>query len=157
MYSNYIYHIYESRSKWLNPTLVLEEFFVRDVHETLSSDRTPPTAITWDQTPLSMKLGSNQANTGKHTHRTGKSDERNSTCGALFPAVTRSFGIELARSPALSPSSFWPYFSLFLSSRFFSLGFSLSLTHSVFCDKFPSNNVTSRGYSAIALAAVAII
>ena len=31
--------MYESRSKLLKFTLVLQEFFVRDVHETLSSDR----------------------------------------------------------------------------------------------------------------------
>ena len=34
IYYIYIY-IYESWSKWLNTSLVLEEFFVRDVHETL--------------------------------------------------------------------------------------------------------------------------
>ena len=30
-----IYYTYELRSKWLKTTLVLQEFFVRDVHETL--------------------------------------------------------------------------------------------------------------------------
>ena len=30
-----IIYIYEARSKWLKTTLVLPEFFVRDMHETL--------------------------------------------------------------------------------------------------------------------------
>ena len=34
----------------------------------------------------------------------GKTDEGNSTCGALFPAVTIAFGIQLARSLSLSLS-----------------------------------------------------
>ena len=76
-------------------------FFVRDVHETLQSDRAPPKAITWDHTQQSIKLGVNQANTVVHIHRTGKTDEENSTCGALFPAVTIAFGIQLARSLSL--------------------------------------------------------
>ena len=57
----------------------------------------PPKAITWDHTRQSIKLGVNQANTVVHIHRTGKTDEGNSTCGALFPAVTIAFGIQLAR------------------------------------------------------------
>ena len=88
----------------------------------------PPKAITWDHTRQSIKLGINQANTVVHIHRTGKTDEGNSTCGALFPAVTIAFGIQLARSLS-----------------FFSLSLSLS-----FCGKFPSNNVICwRGYLAI--------
>ena len=64
-----------------------------------------------------------------HIHRTGKTDERNSTCGALFPAVTISFGIELARS------------------------LSLSVSLCRFCGTFPSNNVIcSRVFLAIILA-----
>ena len=88
----------------------------------------PPKAITWDHTQQSIKLGVNQANTVVHIHRTGKTDEGNSTCGALFPAVTIAFGIQLARSLSLS--------------------FSLS-----FCGKFPLNNVICwRGYLVITLA-----
>ena len=49
-------------------------------------------------TRQSIKLGVNQANTVVHIHRTGKTDEGNSTCGALFPAVTIAFGIQLAQS-----------------------------------------------------------
>ena len=45
-----------------------------------------------------------------HIHRAGKTDEGNSTCGALFPAVTISFGIQLARS-----LSFFLFFPLSLS------------------------------------------
>ena len=68
-----------------------------------------------------------------HIHRTGKTNERNSTCGALFPAVTLSFGIELARSLARSLSFVRSFFlscflSFFLSFSFFSLYLSLSLT-----------------------------
>ena len=91
----------QSRSKWLTTVL---EFFVRDVHETLQSDRAPPKAIAWDYTRQSIKLGVNQANTVVHIHKTRKTDEGNSTCGALFPAVTISFGIQLARSLSLSLS-----------------------------------------------------
>ena len=61
-----------------------------------------PKAIIWDHTRQSIKLGVNQANTVVHIHRTGKTDEGNLTCGALFPAVTISFGIQLARSLSLS-------------------------------------------------------
>ena len=66
-----------------------------------------------------------------HIHRTGKTNERNSTCGALFPAVTLSFGIELARSLALFLSfvrSFFLSFSLFL---FFSLSLTLSFLRQI--------------------------
>ena len=132
-YYIYIYVLYKSRSKWLKTALVLHVFFVRDVHETLYSDRPPPKAIAWDHIRQSIKFGVNQENTVVHIHRTGKTDEGNSTCGALFPAVTISFGIQLGRSLSLS------------------LSFSLSLAR--FCGKFPSNNVTCwRGYLAITLA-----
>jgi len=67
-----------------------------------------------------MKLGVNQANTFMHIHRTGKTDERNSTCGALFPAVAISFGIELARS-----------LSFFLSFFFLSFFLSLAITSAI--------------------------
>ena len=62
-----------------------------------------------------------------HMHRTGKTDERNSTCGALFPAVTISFGIELARTLSFVLSFF--FLSFFISSFVpsLSLGFSLPL------------------------------
>ena len=43
------------------------------------------------------KPGVSQANCVLHVHRMGKTDERNSTCGAFFPAVTISCGIQLAR------------------------------------------------------------
>ena len=80
-------------------------FFVRDVHETLQSDRAPPKAITWDHTQQSIKLGVNQANTVVHIqNRPGKTDEGNSTCRALFPAVTIAFGIQLFLSFFLSLS-----------------------------------------------------
>ena len=122
----------QSRSKCLT-TLVLE-FFVRDVHETLQSDRAPPKAIAWDHTRQSIKLGVNQANTVVHIHKTRKTDEGNSTCGALFPAVTISFGIQLARSLSLS----------------------LSLSLCCFCGKCPLNIFEQchmwRGYLAISLA-----
>ena len=52
-------------------------------------------------------------------HGMGKTDERNSTCGALFPAVTMSFGIELARS--------FSFVRSFVLSFFLSLSLSLSL------------------------------
>ena len=72
-----------------------------------------------------------------HIHRTGKTNERNSTCGALFPAVTLSFGIELARSLAL--------FLSFVRSFFLSLSlfFSLSLSHSVV---FAANFLRTMSY-----------
>ena len=80
----------------------------------------PPKAITWDHTRQSIKLGVNQANTVVHIHRTGKIDEGNSTCGALFPAVTIAFSIQLTRSLS--------FFSLSLSlSRFFFVSLSLFL------------------------------
>ena len=43
IYNIYIHitYMYESGSKWLKTILVLQEFFVRDVHETLES-RMPP-------------------------------------------------------------------------------------------------------------------
>ena len=63
----------------------------------------PPKAITWDHIRQSIKLGVNQANTIVHIHRTGKTDKGNSTCGALLPAVTLAFGIQLARSLSFSP------------------------------------------------------
>ena len=104
----------------------------------------PPKAITWDHTPQSMKLGLNQPNTVMHIHRTGKSNERNATCGAL-----------LARS-----LSFF-FRSSFLSFLFFSLSLSLSLWVSLslslcrFCGKCPLNNVIrSRGYLATTLAII---
>ena len=65
----------------------------------------PPKAITWDHTQQSIKLGVNQANTVVHIqNRPGKTDEGNSTCRALFPAVTIAFGIQLFLSFFLSLS-----------------------------------------------------
>ena len=102
----------------------------------------PPKAITWDHIRQSIKLGVNQANTIVHIHRTGKTDKGNSTCGALLPAVTLAFGIQLARS-----LSFFPPLSLACS-----LPLSLSLSLCRFVAKFPSNNVICwRGYLAITL------
>ena len=63
-----------------------------------------------------------------HIHRTGKTNERNSTCGALFPAVTLSFGIELARSLALFLSFVRSFFLSLSLSLFFSLSLSLTLS-----------------------------
>ena len=63
-----------------------------------------------------------------HNHRTGKTDEGKSTCGALF-AVTIAFGIQLARSLSLSLSFFPSLFLSFLPS--FLLSFSLSLSLSL--------------------------
>ena len=72
-------------------------FFVRGVRETLQSDRLPALskAITWEHTRQSIKLGVNQTSTVVHIHRMDKTDEGNSSCGALFPAVTISCGILL--------------------------------------------------------------
>ena len=85
------------------------------------------------------KPGVSQANCVLHVHRMGKTDERNSTCGAFFPAVTISCGIQLARClsflrsfvrfsfmffsfcPFLLPfflSSFLPFFLPFFLSSF---------------------------------------
>ena len=50
----------------------IAEIFVRDVHETLYSDRAPPKAIAWDHARLSIKFGVNQADTVVHIHRTGR-------------------------------------------------------------------------------------
>ena len=75
------------------------------------------------------KPGVSQANCVLHVHRMGKTDERNSTCGAFFPAVTMSCGIQLARCLSFVLSFFISYISLFVSSL--SLGFPLSLSHSV--------------------------
>ena len=100
----------ESRSKWLKTTLVLQDIAGVFFYQRCARN-TPPKATTWDHTRQSMKLGVNQANTFMHIHRTGKTDERNSTCGALFPAVAISFGIELARSLSF-------FLSFFLSSFF---------------------------------------
>ena len=87
----------------------------------------PPKAITGDHTRQSIQLGVNKANTVMHIHRTGKIDERNSTCGALFPAVTISFGIELARSLSFVLYFFISYISLFVPLSP-SVSLSLSLT-----------------------------
>ena len=136
----------------LKTTLVLH-FFSEMCTKHCKVIRPPPKAITWDNTPQSIKLGGNEANTVVRIHRTGKTDEGNSTCGALFPAVTISFGIQLARFIfiffSLSLSLFFFlffffYFLFFLSfvlSLFFLCFFlflSLSLSS---CGKFPSNNV----------------
>ena len=88
---------YESRSKWLKTTLVLQDFFKSEMCSKHCKAIGPPQK-------QSIKLGVNQANTVVHIHRTGKTDEGYSTCGALFPAVTISFGIQLAHSPSFSLS-----------------------------------------------------
>ena len=95
----------------------------------------PPKAITWDHTRQSSKLGVNQASTARCTlvhiqNGPGKTDEGNSTCGALFPAVIMAFGIQLVRSLSLSPSRALSLsLSLSLSlCRFLSLSLSLSLS-----------------------------
>ena len=83
-----------------------------------------PKAITWDHTRQSIKLGVSQAKTVAHIHPTGKTDEGNSTGGALFPAVTVPYHLA-SNSLALA---------LFLSlSLSLSLFLSLSLS---FCGKF---------------------
>ena len=93
----------------------------------------PPKAITWDHTRQSIKLGVNQANTVMHIHRMGKTDERNSTCGALFPAVTTSFSIELARSLSFFLSlSFLFNIYIYIYYIYLSLILSLSLVFSLF-------------------------
>ena len=88
------------------------------------------------------KPGVSQANCVLHVHRMGKTDERNSTCGAFFPAVTISCGIQLARCLSFLrsfvrfsfmlyfvlsfPSSFLPFFlPFFLSFFLFSVSISL--------------------------------
>ena len=130
----YIIYIYDrARVKMVEDYFSIAGVLSEILHETLWSDRPPPKAITWDHTRQSIKLGVSQANTVVHNHRTGKTDEGKSTCGALF-AVTIAFGIQLARSLSLS---FLPYFFLsflpsflpsFFLSFFLSLYLSLSLT-----------------------------
>ena len=84
----------------------IAEIFVRDVHETLYSDRAPPKAIAWDHARLSIQIWRKPSRYGcAHSQNgPGKTDEGNLTCGALFPAVTIAFGIQLARSLSLSLS-----------------------------------------------------
>ena len=68
----------------------------------------------------------------------------------LPPAVTISFGIELARSLFFFRSFFLSLFYFFARSLSLSLPLSLSLSLCRFCGKFPSNNVMcSRDYLAI--------
>ena len=74
------------------------------------------------------KPGVSQANCVLHVHRMGKTDERNSTCGAFFPAVTISCGIQLARC-----LSFLRSFVRFSFMFFFVLSFPSS-----FLPSFPS-------------------
>ena len=96
----------------------------------------PKKTITWDRTRQSIELGASQAHTVVHIHPTGKTDEGNSTYGALFPAVTISFGIQLDRS-FLSFSlsffleSFFLSFSLFFFLDSFFISFFLSVCLSV--------------------------
>jgi len=93
-----------------------------------------------------MKLGVNQASTVLHIHRTGKTDERNATFGALFPiyhlasnslAFFLSFFLSFLLSYCFSffltfllfffLSLFLSFF-VFLFFRFFFFFLSLSLT-----------------------------
>ena len=100
----------------------------------------PPKAITWDHTQQSNKLGVNQANTVVHIHRTGKTDEGNSTCGALFPAVTIAFGIQLARSLSLFLSVvLWQisFEQCHMLEGLFSDNFSDNLAITICCTRFP--------------------
>ena len=71
-----------------------------------------------------IKLDVNQANAVVHIQNgPGKTDEGNSTCGALFPAVTIAFGIQLARSLS--------FFLSFVLSSFF-ISFFLSFSPSLY-------------------------
>ena len=76
-----------------------------------------------------MKLGANEANTVKPIRTTGKFDERNSTCGTLFPAFT----FLLASNSLVHPLSVLLSFliSLFSFPLALSLWVSLSLSHFV--------------------------
>ena len=96
----------------------------------------PPKAITWDHTRQSSKLGVNQASTARCTlvhiqNGPGKTDEGNSTCGALFPAVIMAFGIQLVRSLSLSLSLARSLSLSVALSLSLSVAFSLSLSLSV--------------------------
>ena len=103
----------------------------------LKSDRQP-----LDQPWMFSKPGVSQANCVLHVHRMGKTDERNSTCGAFFPAVTISCGIQLARCLSFLrsfvrfsfmffsflsfPSSFLPFFLFSVSISLLPPSLSLS-------------------------------
>ena len=93
---------------WVTIKMVEDHFSIAGVfcqrcaRNTVKRQAPPKSDNTWDHTRQSIKLGLNQANTGVHIHRPGKTDEGNSTCGAVFPAVTMSFGIQLAGSLSLS-------------------------------------------------------
>ena len=108
---------YESRSNRLPDHFSIQGVFICQICA-------PPKAITRDHTRQSIKLGVNHANTVMHIHRTGKTDERNSTCGPLFPAVSISYSIELARSVAL----FLSFVRSFVCSFLFFFVFSPSLS-----------------------------
>ena len=101
---------------WVTVTMVEGHFSIAGVFKHCKAIGPHPKAIIWDHTRQSIKLGVNQANTVVHIHRTGKTDEGNLTCGALFPAVTISFGIQLARSLSLSLSHSLPLSVVFVAN-----------------------------------------
>ena len=84
------------------------------------------------------KPGVSQANCVLHVHRMGKNDERNSTCGAFFPAVTISCGIQLARCLSFLRSFVRFSFMFFFSFCPFLLPFFLSFFLSSFLPFFLS-------------------
>ena len=148
IYTYYVYvyiytYEYESRSKCLKTTLVLQEFFCqRCAQKTVNVKRK---GITWDHTRQSIQLGVNQAHTVVHIHRTGKNNDGNSTCGALFPAVSISFGIQLACALSLSLSllflwqiSFEQYHIL---ERLFSDNNSDNLAITICCTRSPGQAI----------------
>ena len=65
----------------------------------------PPKAISWEHTQQSIKLGQNQANTVVHIHTMGTTDHENSTCVALFPAITIS--VEQHQKPPNKKKLYW--------------------------------------------------
>ena len=147
----YIY-MYESRSKWLKATLVLQELFLSQMRtKACKAIGPPPKAIPWDCTftePAKLMPGIQPV----------------VPCFLQLPNHLVSNSLALFLSFFLSfVRSFVRYF--FVSFFFFSLSLSLSLSPLClafsfsrspslslcrFCGKFPSNNVLcSTGYLAI--------
>ena len=112
----YVYIYIHYTCVWVTVTMVEGHFSIAGVFKHCKAIGPHPKAIIWDHTRQSIKLGVNQANTVVHIHRTGKTDEGNLTCGALFPAVTISFGIQLARSLSLSLSHSLPLSVVFVAN-----------------------------------------
>lgn len=85
-------------------------------------------------------------NLGLYIHRTGNTDERNSTCGALFPAIVKSFAIELARSVSFFLSFVRYFFLSFFSPSLLSLSRFLSLAPLSHSFVFVANFLLTMSY-----------